>query len=67
MIGSKPKGERMKYILIGLAIGIVIGIAVTLLLMNLRLLGPLGMRGVGDFVRPENFTGNFTRPFPRGV
>jgi len=54
--------DRTKYILIGMAIGIVIGMAAFSLLTNFRILEPFGGR---DFARPDNLTNltrNFTRP-----
>jgi len=54
--------ERIKYILIGIIIGIVTGVAVFYLLLNLGIIRPFGLRG---FMRPGNFT-NFTGPFRGG-
>jgi len=48
--------ERIKYMLIGIAIGIVIGIALFYLLTTFRILRPFGF---GNF--PSNSSRNFTR------
>lgn len=54
--------ERTKYALIGIIIGMVIGVAIFYLLLNLRIIKPFGLRG---FMRSGNFT-NFSRPFGGG-
>ncbi|MEM5812678.1 MAG: hypothetical protein QW286_03090 [Candidatus Aenigmatarchaeota archaeon] len=55
--------ERAKYILVGIAIGIVIGMILLFMLINFRIIRPFGLR---EFPRPNNLT-NFTRNFTRGM
>jgi hypothetical protein len=51
--------ERTKYMLMGIIIGIVIGMAIFYLLVTFRVIRPFGFRG---FEGPGNFT-NLTMPF----
>ena len=51
--------ERTKYMLLGIIIGIVIGMAIFYLLVTFRVIRPFGFRG---FEGPGNFT-NLTMPF----
>ena len=55
--------EKTKYLIIGFAVGIALGVAVTFLLVNSWIIRPFGSR---EFLRPDNFT-NFTRNFTRGM
>jgi uncharacterized membrane protein len=55
--------DRTKYILIGMAIGILIGMTAFFLLLNFRIMGPFSGR---EFMRPDNLT-NFTRNFTRSM
>jgi len=56
--GDENMEDRTKYILMGTAIGIVIGIVIFYLLLSLRIIRPFGL---SNFTRSGNFT-NFTRP-----
>jgi len=51
--------DRMKYILIGIITGIVIGMALFYLLITLRVVQPFRPFGL------DNFSGNFSRRFNR--
>jgi len=53
--------DRTKYILIGMIIGIIIGMAMFYLLINFRIFRPFGFGGIREFPLNGNFT-NFTRP-----
>ena len=57
---------RTKHLLIGIAIGIVIGIALFYLMMHFRVIRPFGFREFSGIARPENLS-NFTRPFRPGL
>lgn len=51
--------ERKKYLLIGIAIGIIIGMTLFYLLIMFRIVQPF------RFLGPDNFSGNFSRRFNR--
>ena len=53
------KNEKIKYILAGIAVGIIIGIGLFYLLMSLRIIRPFGAFFNRAFPRNGSF-GNFT-------
>jgi hypothetical protein len=53
--------DRTKYILIGIVIGIIIGMAMFYLLINFRIIRPFGFGDIRGFPRNNTFS-NFTRP-----